>query len=58
MSMYRCEICDNIKDGDYDTPEQYKLGLICEACQLLVGDYRENEKAALQKEAEKSDESI
>ena len=32
MSVYRCEICDNMKDGDYDSPTEYKGGLICEGC--------------------------
>ena len=47
MSLYRCELCDTIKDGDLDVPEAYKIGLICEACQVRVGEYREMEKAEL-----------
>ena len=33
MACYLCEICDNMKDGDYNSPTPYKQGLICEDCE-------------------------
>ena len=32
MSAYICEICEGLKDSDYNVCTEYKDGLICEGC--------------------------
>ena len=58
MSIYLCKICDNMKDGDYDSPTEYKGGLICEFCatELEVNkDLTQAQEQQLQIEQEQRD---
>lgn len=32
MSIYLCEICDNIRDSDYREIRETKTGLVCLEC--------------------------
>jgi len=32
MSVYRCELCDEFKDGDYIVCMEWDDGLVCEDC--------------------------
>ena len=36
MGIYRCEVCDNLKDNDHDCGNDYKTGTACDACSELV----------------------
>jgi len=42
--MYRCHGCDNLRDSDYDPPEELKGELYCEACVSTMPEFDEPEK--------------
>ena len=41
MGAYICEICGNLKDDDWDVPEEFKDGLICEYCAMELQQEKE-----------------
>jgi hypothetical protein len=36
MSVYMCDHCDDLKDGDYNSCSEWKGGLVCEDCTTLL----------------------
>ena len=44
MACYRCEICDNLTDDDWNPGTEYESGLICEDCATELEDLKETEK--------------
>ena len=36
MAIYRCEVCDEFIDNDFDCGNSYKEGTACDSCSELV----------------------
>ena len=37
--IYICEKCGEIKDGDFNSPDEIEGEILCEECQTAIADF-------------------